>query len=279
MLTELPSKFAALLDAEKHRFDRALGEDLRELRAKYGSGSHTVQLMQQRYEADIEERSSTLLAKLSRLIASVPAREIRGNKPDLDRLAQGWLQSHIEDCQSNLNEHARRIGPVNPDQYDLGRDRFLNALEVELSLLSITAPSVATSTEVFVDPARIDELSSLPVAKFDVSRLVRLCEELNLCFSHRCFYAVAFITRAILDHIPTIFGLKTFKEVASNYNGGKSFREVASHLENVSRKVSDALLHRPMSDSEILPTLTQVDVRQQLDTVLGEVIRTGRRKV
>ncbi len=277
--SELTAKFAALLDPERHRLDRTLNEDLRKLRAKYGSGSRTLQLMQGRFEADFEERSSTLLAKLSQLLANTPARQIRDNKPDLDRLAQVWLQSHIDDCQNSLNGYAARIGSVSQEHYDLGRDRFLSALVVELDLVNSTAPPAAASTEVFVDPVRIDELSSVPADKFDVSRLVRLCEELNLCFSHHCLCAVAFITRAILDHIPPIFGLKTFKEVASNYSGGRSFREVASHLENVSRKVSDALLHMPMRDSETLPTLTQVDVRQQLDTILGEVIRIGQRKV
>jgi hypothetical protein len=277
MVTELPSKFSALLAQEKRRFDRSLGEDLREIRANYGNGSHTVLLLQQRYETDIEKRLSTLLATLSRLLASAPAREIRDHKPELDRLAQIWFQSHIEDCQSRLNELAARIGSVSADQLDLGRDRFLNALAAELDLLSIPAPSMVAGREAFVDPARIEELASVQPAKFDVSRLVRLCEELNLCFSHHCFHAVAFITRAILDHIPPVFGFKTFKEVANNYSGGKSVRAIASQLEDVSRKVSDVLLHMPMSDSEILPTLQQVDVRQQLDTVLGEVIRIGRR--
>lgn len=279
MVSDLPSKFSALLAKEKRRFDRSLGEVLRELRASYSSDSNTVLLMQHRYETDIEERLSALLANLKRLLAASPESEVRDDKPELARLAQVWLQAHIEDCQGNLNEHAVRIGPLSPGQYDLGRDSFLDALAVELDLLNTSAPSVAASTEVFVDPVRIDELSSMPTAKFDVSRLVRLCQELNLCFRHSCFYAVAFLTRAILDHIPSIFGFRTFREVASNYKGGKSFGEVASHLEDVSRKISDAFLHTPMRDSEILPTLTQVDVRQQLDTVLGEVIRIGQRKL
>ena len=153
----------------------------------------------------------------------------------------------------------------------------LNALAAELA--SAASPSVLVSSEAFVDLGRIEELSSLPRSEFDVSRLARLCEELNICFHHNCFHAVAFITRAILDHVPPVFGFKTFKEVANNYDGGRTFKGIASQLEDVSRKVSDALLHMPMSDSEILPTPTQVDVRQQLDSVLGEVVRIRRRPV
>src|ERR1700709_1050392 len=118
MVSDLPSRFAALLAKEKRRFDRNLGEDLRELRANYGSGSNTVMLMQQRYETDIEERLSTLLTALKRLLASSPESEIRDEKHELDRLAQIWLRSHIEESQSFLVEHATKIGTVSPDQYD-----------------------------------------------------------------------------------------------------------------------------------------------------------------
>jgi len=152
MVSDLPSRFAALLAKEKRRFDRNLGEDLRELRANYGSGSNTVMLMQQRYETDIEERLSTLLTALKRLLASSPESEIRDEKHELDRLAQIWLRSHIEESQSFLVEHATKIGTVSPDQYDLGRECFVKALAVELDLLNITASSAVTSAEAFVDP-------------------------------------------------------------------------------------------------------------------------------
>jgi hypothetical protein len=282
MATELASRFTALLAQEKYRLDSALYKAIREGRANLvsrGGYSSTANIFlhKQQYETDIEERRATLLTKISSLLASASAREIRENRPELEKLATTWLQGHIYDCQAQLNELAEKNGSIPPDQIDLGRDRLLNALAAELARAAL--PSVLVSSEVFVDLGRIEELSSLPRSEFDVSRLVRLCEEINICFHHRCFHAVAFITRTILNHVPPVFGFKTFKEVANNYDGGRTFREVASHLENVSRKVSDALLHMPMSDSEIRPTLTQIDVRQQLDTVLGEVVRIRRRPV
>jgi hypothetical protein len=282
MATELASRFTALLAQEKYRLDSALYKAIREGRANLvlqGGYSSTANIFlhKQQYETDIEERRATLLTKLSSLLASASAREIRESRPELEKLAKTWLQGHIDDCQTQLNELAEKNGSIPPDQLDLGRDRLLNALTAEFA--SAAAPSVLVNSEVFVDLGRIEELSSLPRSEFDVSRLVRLCEEINICFRHSCFHAVAFITRAILDHVPPVFGFKTFKEVANNYDGGRTFRGIASQLEDVSRKVSDALLHMPMSDSEIRPTLTQVDVRQQLDTVLGEVVRIRRRPV
>jgi len=152
VMSDLPSKFTALLAEKKRQFDRSLAEDLRDLRARYGSGSNTVLLMQQRYETDIGERLSELLAILNRLLATSPESEIRDGKPELDRLAQAWLQSHIEECQGYLNEQAAKIGTVGPDQYDLGKDRFGNALAVKLELLNAPAASVVASAGEFVAP-------------------------------------------------------------------------------------------------------------------------------
>src|SRR6185295_12873139 len=139
MVSDLSSKFLALLEHKKRRLDRSLGEDLREIRAKYGGGSYTVLRIQQRYETDIEERLSTIIATLSQLLADASAREIRDSRQEFDRLARDWLRSHIEICQRTLDEHVARIGSVGTDQYDLGRDRVLNALTVELDLLSTSS--------------------------------------------------------------------------------------------------------------------------------------------
>lgn len=44
-----------------------------------------------------------------------------------------------------------------------------------------------------------------------------------------------YLPRAILDHVPPIFGFKSFAEVASNYGGEKSFRKAMERLEKHSR--------------------------------------------
>jgi len=126
---------SAHLTQEKHRLDSSLGEDLREIRAN-GSSSYTVLRMQQRYEKDIEDRLSILLNTLPTLLAAAPKRD----RQELDQLARDWLRSHIEDCQSRLNEHAARIGFPTANQFDLGRDRVLKALAARLYLLSRTVP-------------------------------------------------------------------------------------------------------------------------------------------
>ena len=90
-----------------------------------------------------------------------------------------------------------------------------------------------------IDAERLQQLKALTASKLDVTRLVALCEELNKCYAQNCFMAVAALTRALLDHVPPVFGRATFTEVANNYKGAKSFRESMQHLDNSARKVNE----------------------------------------
>jgi hypothetical protein len=71
-----------------------------------------------------------------------------------------------------------------------------------------------------VSESRLDELRALKSPEFDFRKLVRLCEELNIAFQEECYFNTTMGTRALLDHVPPVFGFKTFSEVANNYAGG-----------------------------------------------------------
>ena len=124
----------------------------------------------------------------------------------------------------------------------------------------------------FVDLARIEELRTVTSSSFDLVKLIKLCEELNTCYAHDCFLAVAMLTRALVDHIPPIFGFQTFKEVANNY-GGKSFKESMQHLQNSLRNIADSHLHLPIRKKETLPSRVQVNFSNDLDVLLAEIVR------
>jgi hypothetical protein len=128
-----------------------------------------------------------------------------------------------------------------------------------------------------ISESRLAELRALTSPDFDFRKLIRLCEEMNLVFQEECYFATAMLIRGVLDHVPPVFGVKTFSEVANNYpGGGRSFKETMHHLENASRKVADAHLHMPMRKSETLPTAQQVNCGQQLDVLLSEIVRITR---
>lgn len=132
--------------------------------------------------------------------------------------------------------------------------------------------SVSTKPH-YVDTSRLAELRALTGRAWDISRLIRLCEELNVAHDNECHMSIAMLVRAIVDHVPPIFGCKSFNEVANNCQGAKSFRGSMQHLNQSLRNIADAHLHVQIRASEILPTGPQVDFRGDLDVLLAEVVR------
>lgn len=129
----------------------------------------------------------------------------------------------------------------------------------------------------YVVATRLVELRGLQTARFDPTRLIRLVEELNVASGNHCHMATAMLVRAIKDHVPPIFGVSTFAQVASNVaSGAKSFKASMQSLENSLKHIADAHLHQPIRNSEVLPTESQVDFRADLDVLLGEIVRVIR---
>lgn len=139
--------------------------------------------------------------------------------------------------------------------------------------------AIDDSSEAFVETSRLEELTALRPTQYDTARLAQILAELNRAYQSHSYLSCILLVRAILDHIPPIFGLTTFAEIANNYaGGGKSFRESTQHLENSSRKIADAYLHSRIRAKESVPTKTQVEFRADLDVLIGEVIRILRTK-
>ena len=129
------------------------------------------------------------------------------------------------------------------------------------------------SSPPYIDAARLAELRGIVEKQWDVARLVRLCEELNLAHKNGCHMSVAMLVRSILDHVPPIFDCRSFSEVANNYPGGKSFRGSMQHLDNALRNVADSHLHQHIRARESLPNSSQVDFRAGMDVLLAEIVR------
>lgn len=125
----------------------------------------------------------------------------------------------------------------------------------------------------FVDVSRLDELKSIGKEKYDLSRLVRLCEELNMAHHSDSHLSMAMLMRAIIDHVPPIFDVTKFSEVANSYKGSKSFKDSMAHLESSLRKIADSHLHVQIRKREVLPTYSQVNYSADLDVLLSEIVR------
>lgn len=124
----------------------------------------------------------------------------------------------------------------------------------------------------YVNSKRLKELESIDNSKFDLSRLIESCQEINITFNEKAYLAVPLLVRSIIDQVPPVFGFKTFGQVANNY-GPKSFKDSTTHLENSSRKIADSYLHTPIRSKEALPNGTQVNFANDLDVLLQEIFR------
>ena len=130
----------------------------------------------------------------------------------------------------------------------------------------------------YINKSRIKSLENLRSEKFDFSRLIQICIEINCSANNENYFAVGALLRTFLDHIPPVFGMNTFKEVASNYRAGKSLKGTLKNLENSSRNISDGLLHQVIRKKESVPTLNQVNFSPEIDVLIGEIIRVTEEK-
>jgi hypothetical protein len=125
-----------------------------------------------------------------------------------------------------------------------------------------------------IDDNRLAELRSLKSSEFDFKKLIRLCEELNIASREDCYFAIGMLTRGLLDHVPPVFGVRSFGKVANNYVGGsKSFKEAMLHLDTAAQKIADGFLHTQIRKTETLPNRQQVNFGAALDLLLGEIVR------
>lgn len=128
----------------------------------------------------------------------------------------------------------------------------------------------------YVENSTILQLAEIKSEDFDLTRLIKLCKELNDSYSLENYLSCGMILRSILDHVPPIFGKKKFDEVSSNH-GSKSFKDIVKPLQESSKKIADSYLHTQIRKKEILPTKTQISFQPNLDFLLQEVIRILRK--
>ena len=120
---------------------------------------------------------------------------------------------------------------------------------------------------------QLEEISS---SRFDLLRLIKLCKEINHNFQNGNYMSVGMIGRAIIDHVPPIFELRTFNEVTSSYGGdgvNRSFKSSMNNLQNSLRNIADKIIHLPIRQKEEIPTSQQVKFQPDLDVLLEEIVR------
>lgn len=225
-------------------------------------------------------------------IESLASQEARPLDPhelsELTRLgleAKQVLDSELglfNDFSSSIQSELRKTQFTFMEKPSAGTARRIHALilggtnQIHRKAARPAQRPLADPSSEYVSPSRIAELRALPRGHWDLQRLVRLAEELNLASKAQCHMATAMLVRAIADHVPPLFGCKSFDEVANNLPAGKSIKSSLQKLQGSLRNIADAHLHVQIRKQEALPTSQQVDFRQDLDVLLGEVVRALR---
>jgi hypothetical protein len=194
-------------------------------------------------------------------------RRILDGRVDLSQFCRTFLttSTRYDDMVHALSQHV-----VRPFARDL-----LRILHNEPELQEEEQPVASvprTQSVEMISPDRIEALKAASPSVHDLRKVIRLCEELNTCYRNECYFAVAMLTRALLDHVPPLFGFITFAEVSSNYAWGRSRRDAMEHLEKSARKIADVHLHSRASTAEVLPNRAQVGFGPALDVLLGELV-------
>lgn len=134
------------------------------------------------------------------------------------------------------------------------------------------AESIITEENFYINTERIKELELLKSNLFDLSKLIKICQELNSNWIDKNYFTVGLLVRTIINHVPPIFGqFESFDQVVSQY-GGTSFKKNAKALNESLRSIADSYTHQTVRKKEVLPNPQQVDFRHNLDFLLSEII-------
>ena len=126
----------------------------------------------------------------------------------------------------------------------------------EVALNPDYAASVA-SNSAFLDTAVLIQLKAVKGARLDFRKLVKMCEELNDAYSRGNYISSALLLRAIINHVPPVFGKTTFSEVVAH--SGRSVKGILARLNEEARPIADLHAHFLMRPAEHLPSKNQLE--------------------
>lgn len=152
-------------------------------------------------------------------------------------------------------------------------DRRAYVIKIYKNIKPTNTPRIKNNSHTYINTGRIKELKTIKNINFDLTKLIRLCEEINISFANKSYISCGMLIRSVIDHIPPIFGVSNFSEVENNYKGTKSFKESMKHLNSSSRKIADQYLHTQIRNKEVLPNEQQIDFSNDMDVLLSEIYR------
>ena len=142
------------------------------------------------------------------------------------------------------------------EAYDLHTDLLIVVDNLRSIIVDSDETEIVDSKE-FISLTAIEELEDVQTTTHDTRKLIRFCEEINSSYNHENLLAVMLLLRALINHVPPIFGFHKFKEVVAQ--SSRSLKEIFKPLEEIARDIADHHSHATIRHNEPLPSRSQVD--------------------
>jgi hypothetical protein len=107
--------------------------------------------------------------------------------------------------------------------------------------------------------------------RFNLGKLIQLLEELNGCSAAGYAFSSHALLRAVLDHLPPLFGYERFSQVASNTSCSATDKKYLKRLSEF-RNQADDVLHRQISARPSVLTMDDMPPRAALNALLNLAI-------
>ncbi|MGS2615112.1 hypothetical protein ACVCAH_11385 [Micromonospora sp. LZ34] len=120
----------------------------------------------------------------------------------------------------------------------------------------------------YINPRALEQLREPAGTGWDTTKLVALAEELDACVRAGHVYAAHAVLRALLDHVPPLFGQKRFAAVVSSHPWGKTDTNYLRRLSTFRDQADDAL-HRQISKRPDLLMLDNLPPAAAVNALLG----------
>jgi hypothetical protein len=129
----------------------------------------------------------------------------------------------------------------------------------------------ATSNTAFLNTDVLIKLKAIGGARLDTSKLVKMCEELNDAYARGNYISSVLLLRAIINHVPPVFGANTFSEVVAH--SARSVKAILARLNDEARPIADLHTHFLMRATEQLPTKNQIEpYKASFEVLIQEVL-------
>lgn len=148
----------------------------------------------------------------------------------------------------------------------LGRQ---SVMESETETTETSAVSASQSS--YASLEIIKKLELLNQKPLFTQKLTTLLDELNAAYASNMAYACHALLRAVLDHVPPIFGSKDFNAVADNYSWGRTDKAHMKALKDFRNSADDAL-HKQIRKTDILLELQGIPNHRALNVLLSEAV-------